>query len=541
VDYFKMGNPKPPLFKVVFLYLFEPCQRQPSIFKSRLQKHLLMKHYRYLLILLTLLISPIQVNSQSPSSQLDKMIQQGMDDWHIPGLATVVVKEGKVVFSQVYGVKDVGSKAEVDRETLFNMGSTTKAVVCMALGVLVDQGKLQWEDKVRDHLPEFKLSDAYLTEEARVQDLLTHNLGIAGADLLWVLDSTSTSETIKRFSMAKKAYPARGGYQYNNLMYAVAGEVIHSVSGMHWADFVKKAIFEPLQMRRTVARAAEIFSAGNYVTPYFYEEGKGFIEVPHDLSDQIGAAGMIWTCAEDMENYLEMLVGGGVYRENKILEPETFAYLFRPHALLTAADFYPTTQLTQPHWLSYGLGWFQHDYRGRKLDFHTGSIGGLVAIAGIMHDTKTAVYVLANRDHAELRHAIMYQALDLWAFEESSRDWHQEISALYDGIRKTQEEQEQNLLERRKMGTNTSLPLDAYMGTYAHPMLGKVVITPAADGIELRFNDFVSFTGQHWHYDTFRGTSNNRYLWKPLFTFHLGTNGKIQELAAFGEQFTKTD
>ncbi len=496
---------------------------------------------RHLLLILFLLAASPPSRGQTSPEQLDAMIQRGIEDWHIPGMAAIVVQEGEVVFSRLYGVRDVETRAAVDRQTLFNMGSTTKAVVCMALGVLVDRGKLDWNDKVRDHLPEFRLSDPYITEEARVKDLLTHNLGIAQADLLWVLDSVSTRETLKRFALARKAYPIRGGYQYNNLMYAAAGEVIRAVSGEHWADFVREALFLPLGMTRTVARVNDIFSAGNYVTPYFYEAEEGYIEVPYNRSDQIGAAGMVWTCAADMENYLRFLVGGGTYNGQVILKPETFSYLFEPHTLLPKDGFYPTQQLTGPDWISYGLGWFQQDYRGKKLDFHTGSIGGLVAIAGIMHDTKTAVYVLANRDHAELRHAILYKALDLWAFKDASRDWHQQIFQLYEGLQKEGEAREQELLKNRVAGTRTSLPAEAYAGTYRHPMLGEVTVSVIPEGVRMRFNDFVDFTGEHWHYDTFRILPENRYRFEGLFNFHLGTNGSVGVLEVFGERFTKVE
>ena len=488
---------------------------------------------------LFLFASILCLRSQSSQELLDDMIRQGIEDWHIPGLAAVVVKDGEVVFSRVYGVKNVDSPSPVDRQTLFNMGSTTKAVVCMALGILADQGKLSWDDKVRDHLPEFRLSDSYLTEEARVKDLLTHNLGIAQADLLWVLDSVATKETLRRFSLAKKVYPIRGGYQYNNLMYAVAGEVIQAVSGKHWTEFVREELFKPLGMTRTVAKATDIFNTGNYVTPYFYEEEKGFIEVPHNLSDQIGAAGMIWTCAADMENYLRFLVGGGTYKEQVVLKPETFSYLFKPHTLLPESGFYPTRELTHPDWLSYGLGWFQHNYKGEKLDFHTGSIGGLIAIAGIMHDKKTAVYVMANRDHAELRHAILYKALDLWAFKDSSRDWHSEVFELYETLAKKGEEQEKELLKNRVPNTQTSLAMDAYTGTYSHPMLGEVTVSLVPEGMQMGFNDFVSFKAQHWHYDTFLISPENRYRFEGFFNFHLGTDGSVAEMEAFGERFAK--
>ena len=500
-----------------------------------------MMRKQHLLLFLLLFFSLQLSQAQSSADHLDAMIRQGMEDWHIPGLAVVVVSEGEPAFSRVYGVRDVETRTPVDPQTLFNMGSTTKAVVCMALGNLVDQGKLSWNDKVRDHLPEFRLSDPYITEEARVMDLLTHNLGIAQADLLWVLDSVSTGETLRRFALAKKAYPVRGGYQYNNLMYAVAGEVIQAVSGKHWTDFVREELFIPLGMTRTVAKATDIFGAGNYVTPYFYEEEAGYIPVPYNRSDQIGAAGMIWTCAADIENYLRFLVGGGTYNGNVILEPETFAYLFKPHALLPESDFYPTRQLTQPNWLSYGLGWFQHDYRGKKLDFHTGSIGGLIAIAGIMHDTKTAVYVLANRDHAELRHAILYKALDLWAFEDASRDWHREIYDLYGALRKKGEAQKQELIKNRVQNTQTTLSPEAYSGTYSHPMLGEVTVSVLPEGMQVRFNDFVDFKTRHWHYDTFQILPDNRYRFEGFVSFHLGTDGSVREMEAFGERFGKQD
>ena len=520
------------------MYLGQPpkSERRAETYSNDL---LSMKQKIIAFFLLVAAAFPPACWSQEPAQQLDAMIRKGMEDWHIPGLATVVVQDGKVVFSEVYGVKNVSEGSPVDRETLFNMGSTTKAVVCMALGILVDQGKLSWEDRVRDHLPEFRLSDAYITEEARVRDLLTHNLGIAGADLLWVLDSTSTKETLTRFAHAKKAYPLRGGYQYNNLMYAVAGEVIRAASGTHWTSFVEEHIFNPLEMKRTVARASDIFTAGNYVTPYFYEEGEGFVEVPPNLSDQIGAAGMIWTCAEDMEHYLQMLVGGGMYQGRAILKPETFDYLFEPHTLLTKADFYPTTSLTNPNWLSYGLGWFQQDYRGHKLDFHTGSIGGLVAIAGVMHDRNTAVYVLANRDHAELRHAILYQALDLWAFEGADRDWHAEIWSLYESIRMEGEKRQQLVLYNRVTDGKMTLQLNEYTGKYKNKMLGTAEVIQKDQGLLIRFNDYVGFDCQHWHYDTFRSNNTNKYLMETSFIFNLGEDGKIEEMEAFGMRFRR--
>ncbi|MDX1331529.1 MAG: DUF3471 domain-containing protein, partial [Robiginitalea sp.] len=147
----------------------------------------------------------------------------------------------------------------------------------------------------------------------------------------------------------------------------------------------------------------------------------------------------------------------------------------------------------------------------------------------------------ANRDHAELRHAILYEALDLWAFGDAPRDWHREIFDLYEDLRKKSEEREREALQNRVPDTQTSLSPEAYSGTYSHPMLGEVVVSVVPEGMHLKFNDFVQFETQHWHYDTFRIMPDNRYRFEGLVSFHLGTDGAVSDLEAFGERFTKRD
>ncbi len=260
------------------------------------------------------------------------MIVQGMTDWKIPGLATIVVKDGQVVFQKTYGVKNLVSNEPVDENTLFNMASTTKAIVAIAMGMLVDDGKLNWDDKVVDHLPYFQLSDPYITADARVKDLFTHNLGIVNADVLWTLDSVSTRETVKDFDLLKKGYPLRGGFTYQNIMYAVAGEVIEAVSGKPWNQFVKERIFNPLGMTRTQAIANDIFKVGNYVTPYFDDPEDGMVEVDYGFSDQIGPAGMICATPNDIAKYLTFVVNDGIHKSDTLIRPKTFKYLFEPHS-----------------------------------------------------------------------------------------------------------------------------------------------------------------------------------------------------------------
>lgn len=485
-------------------------------------------------------IQPQTLQAQSKTQSFDSMIQIGMEDWKIPGLITAVYHKDTLVFSKVYGLKNLTTNEPVKRNTVFNLGSSTKSIICMALGILVDQGKLTWEDKVKDHLPGFHLSDPYVTEDARVKDLLIHNLGIASADLLAILDSVSTSETLRRFSFAKKIHPLRGAFEYNNLMYVIAGELIGTVSGQHWSSFLNDKIFDRLEMHQTFTKAVDILPYGNYATPYFYYEDKGFLEHPLTLDDQVGATGNIWSCITDMEHYLEMLVNKGKYKDRVILDPETFEFLFKPHTLESIPEIEYIYSAVKPTWRTYGLGWFQHDYRGEKLDFHPGNIDGLNAIVGVMNSKDISVFVMANRDWAELRHAMLYKAIDLWIYDDDSRDWHKEI---YDADMVYIKEMEvywKTIRDSRIMNTAPTVPLKDYEGRYTHPMYGEAIVRVNDTGLEIEFNKFIRFETEHWQYDSFLGSPvGQKFDEKKLFDFQAGRDGKINSFKVYGESFIK--
>ena len=493
-----------------------------------------------LTILVTLLLwSSSFAQDASKSNKLNAMIEEGMKEWQIPGLSAVVVKNGKVVFQKTYGIKDIETKEPVDDNTLFSMASTTKALIAISLGILVDQNKISWQDKVIDHLPLFKLSDPYITSDARVIDLLTHNLGIGNADLLWSINNLSTAETIDKFKYSKKTYPLRGGFTYQNIMYVVAGELIEAVSGQNWTVFVENEILKPLKMTRTQTKSMDIMKAGNYTSPHYNDLDDGIVKVDYTFSDQIGAAGMVWSTTNDVSNYLTFLVNDGTFKGDTIIQPATFHYLFKPHSILTENDVYPTNKLTKPKWNTYGLGWFQQDYRGNKLDFHTGSLSGLVALTGIIHDKDVAVYIFANLDHAELRHAIMYKAMDLYAFNDDNRDWHKEIFKLYDGFRENAKEAKKKRNEGRIMETSPSLTLDQYSGTYQNEMLGVVNVSVVNGQLQIDVNNHLNYKMEHWHYNTFITNKDPNWRFETLINFNLNTSGKIGELEVFGEKFTK--
>ena len=189
------------------------------------------------------------VFGQSKVEEFDKYVEAARKDWKVPGLSIVVVQDGKVLLSKGYGIKELGKPDPVNNETLFGSMSTTKAMVAVGLGVLVDEGKLSWDDPVIKHLPDFRVADPYVTSELKVRDLLTHNAGLGNADFLWGRGSDlSSDEIVRRMQYARPAYSFRGGFIYQNIMYLVAGKIMEKVSGMPWERFMTERVFGPLGM-----------------------------------------------------------------------------------------------------------------------------------------------------------------------------------------------------------------------------------------------------------------------------------------------------
>jgi len=411
------------------------------------------------------------------------------------------------------------------------MASTTKAFIAMGLGILVDRDSINWDDKVISHFPSFKLSDDYITDDARVKDLLTHNLGIGNEDRLWTTDSTSVDEMLYHFSKSEKKYSLRGGYTYQNIMYVIAGKVIENVSGMSWQDFIEVNILDKIDFSCTLTWSKDIFNYKNHTYPHMIDYDEGIVNVPFTISDQIGAAGMMWSCADDMEKYLNFLLNQSEVNGEKVLSENTFNYIFEPHILI-GNSFYPTSKLTKPKWKTYGLGWFQHDYRGYKIDMHTGSLQGLVAIIALVRDKNIGVQVFANLDHAELRHAIIYKVFDLLLFDDDSRDWNNEVYTLYKERSEKYKKSYQDIFNERNIESKMSLNLEDYVGTYSSEMYGDVTISLNKPKLKknkpylnVNINNYIkNFDLEWWENDTFITDKDEKWREKLLIDFIIEDN-----------------
>ena len=475
----------------------------------------------------------------APLTGFDDLVARAMKDWRVPGLAMAVAKDGKIVIERGYGVRQLGQPAPVDSHTLFAIGSTTKAMTAALVGMLVDDKLLDWDDPVVKHLPWFQLKDPAVTRELTVRDLLTHRGGLGNADYLWYGQSNSTEEILKRVRLIEPAYSVRSNFIYQNIMYAAAGAVIEAAGHKPWAETIRLRIFEPLGMRDSIATAATLKAHSNVAAPHDIVGGQ--VRIIENMSvDPVASAGAVWSSVSDMARWMQFLLDGGRIGGSggkRLIGEATFAELFKPQTI-APFDMYPTTSVVKPHWMTYGLGWFQQDYRGRAVDFHTGSIDGMIAIHGLMRDDRLGVYVLANLDHAELRHALMYTVFDRFT-GAPERDWSGELLKLYTGIRRQADETRAKEDAKRVRGTTPSLPLAQYAGTYSDPLRGDVEVTLIDGGLRLRYGP--GFVGplEHWHYNTFRAKWTAEWHAPALVTFALNAEGKPTDVELMGGRFVR--
>ncbi|VAV85955.1 Beta-lactamase class C-like and penicillin binding proteins (PBPs) superfamily / DUF3471 domain, partial [hydrothermal vent metagenome] len=314
-----------------------------------------------------------------------------------------------------------------------------------------------------------------------------------------------------------------------NLMYLAAGKVIEKVSGQSWESFLKERIYNPLGMYETFAKYEMVKDKENKADAHIDFEGET-IRIDQLIADEIGPAGSMWSSINDMGKWIQFLLNNGIHEGDTLISSKNFKELFKPQQIIPANEFYPTQKLTKPHWTTYGLGWFQHDYRGKMVQFHTGSLPGMVAIAGLIPEENIGVYVMGNLDHVELRHAIMYTVFDLFMDGKITRDWSAEFKELYSQKIETEK-------PIRIAGTKPSLPISNILGKYKHPQYGIIEITKINNGVRFNLNNTVKGTLSHWHYDTYQIAFDVKAYGKAMVNFRLNAEAKVSYIEVFGERF----
>jgi CubicO group peptidase (beta-lactamase class C family) len=470
---------------------------------------------------------------QDPMRGLDDYVREAVHAWQVPGLAIAVVKGDEVVFSRGYGVRKLGDPGKVDEHTILSSGSTTKAFTTTALAMLVDEGKLDWDDRVVDVLPGFQLYSPHVTREVTVRDLITHRTGQARGDLLWYGSENDREDIVELLRYQEPASSFRSAYAYNNNMFAVAGEVVEAVSGQTWAKFVRRRILEPLGMDRTLMLIAEMPRYDNNIAqPHDVVDGELQPVEYRDL-DNIGPAGSMMTSVQDMTRWLRFHLADGQVDGRRLLSEEAHQEMFTPQTVVRADSYYPAAELAGANFRAYGLGWFLQDYRGHKLVMHTGSIDGMSAITAMLPEEDVGMVVFINRDHSELRHALMYRVLDAY-IGGSQRDWSAELFTLF-ARQEAQADSARAAREARRVtGTAPSLPLSGYTGVYSHPMYGELEIREEGGVLAARRGPQWVGPLERWHYNTFRVDWNDPALGETLLTFELDAMGEAARVRVEG-------
>ncbi len=487
-------------------------------------------------LLLIILWIPQLAHAQSKEygkklKEYDAYVEKAIKEWGTVGLALTVVKDNDIIFKKSYGVRELNRSVPVDDHTLFACASTTKAMTAVCLGILVDEGKVKWSDPVIKYLPEFQLHDPYVTRELRIRDLLVHNSGVGNTDFLWSYMDIPSEEVLHRMKWVEPSYSFRSGFIYQNIFYLAAGQVIEKITGQPWEEFISQKVFVPLGMSHTVPLLQKIKNT-NKTKPHMLVDNQ--MMVIEDLSaDAIGPAGSVWSCIDDMSKWAKCMLDSAKFAGGRLITKETWLEMMKPQTIIPSTAFYPTAQLTKPNWMTYGLGWFQHDYKGRKINFHTGSLPGSIAIHGQIPQERIAVYVFGNTDHVEVRHALMYKAFDLFALGGST-DWSSDFLKLYNELKEKDEGEQKQQKASRIENTVPSLTLNAYSGTYQDDLYGKITIEVKNDQLEMNINGKNKAILSHWHHDTFRGSMEKKWYGEVTAQFQMDKNGKVSSISLDG-------
>ena len=474
----------------------------------------------------------------APLGGLDEYIAAAMEAWEVPGLAIAVVHDGRTVYERGYGVRDVATGEPVDEHTLFAVGSTSKAFTSAALGMLVDEGRLGWDDRVIDHIPWFEMYDAYATRELTVRDLLTHRSGLSRGDAVWSRWPHDRNEIIRRVRYLKPTRSFRGAWQYQNLMFLTAGEVVHAVSGKSWDDFVAERIFAPLGMSRSVTSTSPLPRMENVASPHVPVDGEP-TPVPHKNIDNVGPAGSIYSSVSQMARWVALHLESGVHGDTRLVSDSVMAEMHYPQMAIQADA--PENSLHSRdavmNFNAYGLAWWVLDYRGRKVVDHGGGIDGMRAHVAFMPEEGVGMVALSNARPNNLIVALMYRVFDHYldgGVGAESTDWSAlMLTQMRDGEARAAESRRE-LEASRAQGTSPSRPLAEYAGAYEEQYHGVVDILHDRGGLRLSLGGKTTGRLEHWHYDVFRVVPDNPANGEMFVTFTVGPDGVVGTLELGG-------
>ena len=475
-----------------------------------------------------------QSTTVGPPTDLDQCVARAMRTFEVPGLALSVVKDGQVVVAKGYGVRKLGEPAPVDARTLFGIASNTKLFTATALGLLVEERKIEWDAPVVRYLPAFQMWDPYVTRELTVRDLLVHRsgLGLGAGDLLWWPASTyDRKEIARRLRFIQPATSFRSAYAYDNVLYLVAGELIETVSGQSWEDFVSSRILARVGMDGSNVRHSAAAADGNVAVPHAAVSGTVRPIKPFD-SDNTNPAGGINSGADDMAKWLIVqLAHGRLANGSRLFSDTTWQQLTTMVTPMPIAAPAPELAALRPNFRGYALGLIVLDYRGRKVLMHSGGLPGYVSRVMMIPDEGVGIAVLTNQESGEAFDAIAWRIADHYLGGPPA-DWVDAYHKVATRQNASTADADRSTASTRDTSSRPSLPLAKYAGTYVDAWYGDITVAQEGEKLVMRFSHTPLLVGEmeHWQHDTFAVRWRDRELRADAFvTFALNPDGSIDQ------------
>jgi len=478
---------------------------------------------------------PAAAAPAAAAADIDAVVARVLKTFDVPGVGLAIVKDGRVVLAKGFGVRKLGEPTPVDDHTLFGIASNTKVFTATALGLLVEEGKIEWDAPVIKYLPWFQMYDPYVTRELTIRDLLVHRsgLGLGAGDLLWWPQSTyNRKEVARRLQFIKPATSFRTAYAYDNVLYLVAGEVIETISGQSWEDFITDRILKKVGMNDSKPRHSDANGAAqgaNVASPHAEVEGKVRPVKPFD-SDNTNPAGGINASAADIAKWmLVRLADGKLADGSRLYSDRTSRTLTTPIPINTPP---PELAPLQFNFNGYALGLNVHDYRGHKVITHTGGLPGYVSKITLIPDAQLGVAVLTNQESGAAFSALTWQVIDQY-LKAPPTDWIDAYAKVVARQRTAIEDTDKRAAAARDTTSKPSLPLEKYAGTYTDAWYGEVTIALESGKLVMRFGHSPALTGdlEHWQHDTFVARWRDRELRADAYViFALDADGSIDQI-----------
>ncbi len=478
--------------------------------------------------------------AQEPISekQVRKVAEKAMEQFDVPGIAVAIVKDGKIVLEEGYGVRSLDNNKPVDEHTLFGVASNSKAFTGAALGMLVEEEMLDWDDKVVDYIPEFRLYDPYVTMDFTIRDLLTHRSGLplGAGDLMIFPDGHdfTTDDIIHNLRYLKQSSPFRSKFDYDNLLYIVAGEVLHRITGLSWAEFIENNIMSPLEMQNSAGTYARLKDKSNIIDAHAPVNGE-VVTIERYKSNIMDPAGGIYSSVHDMALWCKMWLNEGKYYIDNdtltLLEKSTINAITTPVTPLPARN----NGSLKSNFRGYGLGWFITDVNGHKEMNHTGGLNGMVTQVTMIPDLNLAIIVLTNQQNGLAFYSVTNTIKEAYLGLEIS-DWVADYKAqetrYLEYVENTVDETWKQI-DKQINNPTTDIDIENYTGTYEDDWFGQIYFEKENDGLRFYSQRSSTLQGDVFFYNanTFVVKWDDRSLDADAFMiFELDKDGKAKGL-----------